>query len=152
MAEKFTSNISTVINRDIQSLICLIVYEIENMNPCKLTNSREIYSQIVELKPEELNIDTIWEKLNIDESKLISKVITSVQVIVKNMTITNVGTADDWENYNVYVDDGHINVDNNVKTTVTNNVQSTVTNTVDTRVTNKPSVSLDEPIDVRVTN
>ena len=42
------------------------------------------------------------------------------------------------------VDDGHINVDNNVSTTVTN--------TVKTKVTNKPLVSLDEPINVRVTN
>ena len=40
------------------------------------------------------------------------------------------------KNYNINVDSGHINVDNNVSTTVTN----------------KPSVSLDEPIDVRVTN
>ena len=51
---------------------------------------------------------------------------------------------DDYENYHVNVDDGHINVDNNVSTTVTNTVKTTVTN--------KPSVSLDEPINVRVTN
>lgn len=144
MAEKFTSNISTTINREINSMTCLVVYEVENMLPCLQKSETNTYSQILELKPEELNIDTIWQKLNIDAEKMIRRAITSIQVIMKNVTITNEGTVDDWENYNVHVDDGHINVDNNVKTTVTN--------TTDTRVVNKPSVSLDEPIDVRVTN
>ena len=114
------------------------------MKSCKLTNQREKKSQILLLTPDELNIDTIWNRLNIDDSFLVSKVITSIQVIDKDITITNTGTADDYENYHVNVDDGHINVDNNVSTTVTNTVKTTVTN--------KPSVSLDEPIDVRVTN
>jgi len=143
-AEKYTSNISTTINKEVHSLLCLVVYELENIKTCKLTNEREKNSQILLLTPEELNIDAIWKKLNINEDYLISKVITSIQVIEKDVTITNVGTADDYENYNVHVDDGHINVDNNVETTVTNNV--------DVSVTNKPQVSLDEPIDVRVTN
>lgn len=143
-AEKYTSNINTTLNKEVHSLLCLVVYELENIKPCKLQNERKKYSQILTLTPEELNIDMIWKKLNIDEEYLISKVITSIQVIDKDVTITNMGTADDYENYNVYVDDGHINVDNNV--------QTTVTNTVDTNVTNKPSISLDEPIDVRVTN
>ena len=143
-AEKYTSNISTTLNKEVHSLLCLVVYEVENMKSCKLKNEREKLSQILVLTPEELNIDAIWKKLNINEEYLVSKVITSIQVIDKDVTITNTGTADDYENYNVYVDDGHINVDNNV--------QTTVTNTVDTRVTNKPSVSLDEPIDVVVTN
>lgn len=136
-AEKYTSNISTTINKEVHSLLCLVVYELENMKSCKLVNEREKKSQILLLTPDELNIDTIWNKLNIDDSFLVSKVITSIQVIDKDITITNTGTADDYENYN-------INVDNNVSTTVTN--------TVETTVTNKPSVSLDEPIDVRVTN
>lgn len=143
-AEKYTSNISTTLNKEVHSLLCLVVYEVENMKSCKLKNETGKYSQILSLTPEELNIDAIWKKLNINEEYLVSKVITSIQVIDKDVTITNTGTADDYENYNVYVDDGHINVDNNV--------QTTVTNTVDTRVTNKPSVSLDEPIDVVVTN
>ena len=136
-AEKYTSNISTTINKEVHSLLCLVVYELENMKSCKLTNQREKKSQILLLTPDELNIDTIWNKLNIDDSFLVSKVITSIQVIDKDITITNTGTADDYENYNVNVD---------------NNVSTTVTNTVETTVTNKPSVSLDEPIDVRVTN
>ena len=148
--EKYTSNISTTINQEVHSLLCLVVYELENMKTCKLANSREKNSQILLLTPEELNIDTIWKKLNINEDYLISKVITSIQVIDKNVTITNTGTADDYENYNVHVDDGHINVDNNVKTTVTNKVDTNVTNRVDTNVVNKPLVTLDEPIDVRV--
>ena len=135
-AEKYTSNISTTINKEVHSLLCLVVYELENMKFCKLANQREKKSQILLLTPDELNIDTIWNRLNIDDSFLVSKVITSIQVIGKDITITNTGTADDYENYHVNVDDGHINVDNNVSTTVTN----------------KPSVSLDEPIDVRVTN
>lgn len=136
-AEKYTSNISTTINKEVHSLLCLVVYELENMKSCKLVNKREKKSQILLLTPDELNIDTIWNKLNIDDSFLVSKVITSIQVIDKDITITNTGTADDYENYNVNVD---------------NNVSTTVTNTVETTVTNKPSVSLDEPIDVRVTN
>lgn len=136
-AEKYTSNISTTINKEVHSLLCLVVYELENMKSCKLVNEREKKSQILLLTPDELNIDTIWNKLNIDDSFLVSKVITSIQVIDKDITITNTGTADDYENYNVNVD---------------NNVSTTVTNTVETTVTNKPSVSLDEPIDVRVTN
>lgn len=136
-AEKYTSNISTTINKEVHSLLCLVVYELENMKSCKLVNEREKKSQILLLTPDELNIDTIWNKLNIDDSFLVSKVITSIQVIDKDITITNTGTADDYENYNVNVD---------------NNVSTTVTNTVKTTVTNKPSVSLDEPIDVRVTN
>mgnify|MGYP001087163222 CR=1 FL=1 len=136
-AEKYTSNISTTINKEVHSLLCLVVYELENMKTCKLTNEKEKNSQILLLTPEELNIDTIWKKLNINEDYLISKVITSIQVIEKDVTITNVGTADDYENYNVHVD---------------NNVETTVTNNVDVSVTNKPQVSLDEPIDVRVTN
>ena len=136
-AEKYTSNISTTINKEVHSLLCLVVYELENMKFCKLANQREKKSQILLLTPDELNIDTIWNKLNIDNSFLVSKVITSIQVIDKDITITNTGTADDYENYNVNVD---------------NNVSTTVTNTVETTVTNKPSVSLDEPIDVRVTN
>lgn len=136
-AEKYTSNISTTINKEVHSLLCLVVYELENMKSCKLVNKREKKSQILLLTPDELNIDTIWNKLNIDDSFLVSKVITSIQVIDKDITITNTGTADDYENYNVNVD---------------NNVSTTVTNTVKTTVTNKPSVSLDEPIDVRVTN
>ena len=136
-AEKYTSNISTTINKEVHSLLCLVVYELENMKSCKLTNQREKKSQILLLTPDELNIDTIWNRLNIDDSFLVSKVITSIQVIDKDITITNTGTADDYENYNVNVD---------------NNVSTTVTNTVKTTVTNKPSVSLDEPIDVRVTN
>ena len=143
-SEKYTSNISTTINKEVHSLLCLVVYELENMKSCKLTNQREKKSQILLLTPDELNIDTIWNRLNIDDSFLVSKVITSIQVIDKDITITNTGTADDYENYHVNVDDGHINVDNNVSTTVTNTVKTTVTN--------KPSVSLDEPIDVRVTN
>ena len=139
-AEKYTSNISTTINKEVHSLLCLVVYELENMKFCKLANQREKKSQILLLTPDELNIDTIWNRLNIDDSFLVSKVITSIQVIDKDITITNTGTADDHVN----VDDGHINVDNNVSTTVTNTVKTTVTN--------KPSVSLDEPIDVRVTN
>lgn len=144
MAEKFTSNISTTINRKIDSMICLVVYEVENMLPCLQRSETKNYSQILELKPEELNIDIIWQKLNINTDQMIRRAITSIQVIMNNITVTNEGTVDDWENYNVHVDDGHINVDNNVKTTVTN--------TTDTRIVNKPSVSLDEPIDVRVTN
>lgn len=136
-AEKYTSNISTTINKEVHSLLCLVVYELENMKSCKLANQREKKSQILLLTPDELNIDTIWNRLNIDDSFLVSKVITSIQVIDKDITITNTGTADDYENYNVNVD---------------NNVSTTVTNTVKTTVTNKPSVSLDEPIDVRVTN
>lgn len=136
-AEKYTSNISTTINKEVHSLLCLVVYELENMKSCKLVNEREKKSQILLLTPDELNIDTIWNKLNIDDSFLVSKVITSIQVIDKDITITNTGTADDYENYNVNVD---------------NNVSTTVTNTVETTITNKPSVSLDEPIDVRVTN
>lgn len=136
-AEKYTSNISTTINKEVHSLLCLVVYELENMKSCKLVNEREKKSQILLLTPDELNIDTIWNKLNIDDSFLVSKVITSIQVIDKDITITNTGTADDYENYNVNVD---------------NNVSTTVTNTVETTVINKPSVSLDEPIDVRVTN
>ena len=136
-AEKYTSNISTTINKEVHSLLCLVVYELENMKFCKLANQREKKSQILLLTPDELNIDTIWNRLNIDDSFLVSKVITSIQVIDKDITITNTGTADDYENYNVNVD---------------NNVSTTVTNTVETTVTNKPSVSLDEPIDVRVTN
>lgn len=136
-AEKYTSNISTTINKEVHSLLCLVVYELENMKSCKLANQREKKSQILLLTPDELNIDTIWNRLNIDDSFLVSKVITSIQVIDKDITITNTGTADDYENYNV-------NVDNNVSTTVTNIVETTVTN--------KPSISLDEPIDVRVTN
>lgn len=136
-AEKYTSNISTTINKEVHSLLCLVVYELENMKSCKLVNEREKKSQILLLTPDELNIDTIWNKLNIDDSFLVNKVITSIQVIDKDITITNTGTADDYENYNVNVD---------------NNVSTTVTNTVKTTVTNKPSVSLDEPIDVRVTN
>ena len=136
-AEKYTSNISTTINKEVHSLLCLVVYELENMKSCKLTNQREKKSQILLLTPDELNIDTIWNKLNIDDSFLVSKVITSIQVIDKDITITNTGTADDYENYNVNVD---------------NNVSTTVTNTVKTKVTNKPSVLLDEPINVRVTN
>ena len=136
-AEKYTSNISTTINKEVHSLLCLVVYELENMKSCKLANQREKKSQILLLTPDELNIDTIWNRLNIDDSFLVSKVITSIQVIDKDITITNTGTADDYENYNVNVD---------------NNVSTTVTNTVETTITNKPSVSLDEPIDVRVTN
>lgn len=136
-AEKYTSNISTTINKEVHSLLCLVVYELENMKSCKLANQREKKSQILLLTPDELNIDTIWNRLNIDDSFLVSKVITSIQVIDKDITITNTGTADDYENYNVNVD---------------NNVSTTVTNTVETTVTNKPAVSLDEPIDVRVTN
>lgn len=143
-AEKYTSNISTTLNKEVHSLLCLVVYELENIKPCKIKTERIKYSQILSLTPEELNLDAIWKKLNINEEYLVSKVITSIQVIDKDVTITNKGTSEDYENYKVFVDDGSIKV--------SNNVQTTVTNTVDTRVTNKPSVSLDEPIDVRVTN
>lgn len=137
-AEKYTSNIATTLSKETHSLLCLVVYELENMKSCKLTNEREKHSQILLLTPGELNIDSIWEKLNINEDYLISKVITSIQVIEKDVTVTNIGTADDYENYNVHVDDGHINVDNNVKTTVTNTTNVNVTNTPNVHVTNMP--------------
>lgn len=143
-AEVYNSNILTTLTKETHSLLCLIVYELENMKDCKLVNNREKYSQILTLTPDELNIDTIWKKLNINESKLVSKVITSIQVITRDVTVTNEGTVEDYENYNVHVDDGHINVDNNVDVTVTN--------TVDTTIENQPTVRLNEPIDVRVTN
>ena len=143
-AEVYNSNILTTLTKEIHSLQCLIVYELENMKDCKLVNEREKHSQILTLTPDELNIDTIWEKLNIDESSLVSKVITSIQVITVNATVTNEGTVEDYENYNVHVDDGHINVDNNV--------QTTITNTVDTNVVNQPTVNVNDPIDVTVTN
>lgn len=143
-AEVYNSNILTTLTKETHSLLCLIVYELENMKDCKLVNNREKHSQILTLTPDELNIDTIWKKLNIDESKLVSKVITSIQVITRDVTVTNEGTVEDYENYNVHVDDGHINVDNNVDVTVTN--------TVDTTIENQPTVRLNEPIDVRVTN
>ena len=85
-AEKYTSNISTTINKEVHSLLCLVVYELENMKSCKLVNKREKKSQILLLTPDELNIDTIWNKLNIDDSFLVSKVITSIQVIDKDIT------------------------------------------------------------------
>lgn len=143
-AEVYNSNIQTTLTKEIHSLQCLIVYELENMKDCKLVNEREKHSQILILTPDELNIDTIWQKLNIDESNLVSKVITSIQVITRDVTVTNVGTVEDYENYNVHVDDGHINVDNNV--------QTTITNTVDTNVVNQPTVNVNDPIDVTVTN
>ena len=143
-AEVYNSNILTTLTKEIHSLQCLIVYELENMKDCKLVNEREKHSQILTLTPDELNIDTIWQKLNIDESSLVSKVITSIQVITVNATVTNEGTVEDYENYNVHVDDGHINVDNNV--------QTTTTNTVDTNVVNQPTVNVNDPIDVTVTN
>lgn len=143
-AEVYNSNILTTLTKEIHSLQCLIVYELENMKDCKLVNEREKHSQILILTPDELNIDTIWQKLNIDESSLVSKVITSIQVITVNATVTNEGTVEDYENYNVHVDDGHINVDNNV--------QTTTTNTVDTNVVNQPTVNVNDPIDVTVTN
>ena len=143
-AEVYNSNILTTLTKEIHSLQCLIVYELENMKDCKLVNEREKHSQILTLTPDELNIDTIWKKLNIDESSLVSKVITSIQVITVNATVTNEGTVEDYENYNVHVDDGHINVDNNV--------QTTTTNTVDTNVVNQPTVNVNDPIDVTVTN
>ena len=143
-AEVYNSNILTTLTKEIHSLQCLIVYELENMKDCKLVNEREKHSQILTLTPDELNIDTIWQKLNIDESSLVSKVITSIQVITVNATVTNEGTVEDYENYNVHVDDGHINVDNNV--------QTTITNTVDTNVVNQPTVNVNDPIDVTVTN
>lgn len=143
-AEVYNSNILTTLTKEIHSLQCLIVYELENMKDCKLVNEREKHSQILILTPDELNIDTIWQKLNIDESSLVSKVITSIQVITVNATVTNEGTVEDYENYNVHVDDGHINVDNNV--------QTTITNTVDTNVVNQPTVNVNDPIDVTVTN
>lgn len=143
-AEVYNSNILTTLTKETHSLLCLIVYELENMKDCKLVNNREKHSQILTLTPDELNIDTIWQRLNIDESKLVSKVITSIQVITRDVTVTNEGTVEDYENYNVHVDDGHINVDNNVDVTVTN--------TVDTTIENQPTVRLNEPIDVRVTN
>lgn len=143
-AEVYNSNILTTLTKETHSLLCLIVYELENMKDCKLVNNREKHSQILTLTPDELNIDTIWKKLNINESKLVSKVITSIQVITRDVTVTNEGTVEDYENYNVHVDDGHINVDNNVDVTVTN--------TVDTTIENQPTVRLNEPIDVRVTN
>lgn len=143
-AEVYNSNILTTLTKEIHSLQCLIVYELENMKDCKLVNKREKHSQILTLTPDELNIDTIWKKLNIDESSLVSKVITSIQVITVNATVTNEGTVEDYENYNIHVDDGHINVDNNV--------QTTITNTVDTNVVNQPTVNVNDPIDVTVTN
>ena len=143
-AEVYNSNILTTLTKEIHSLQCLIVYELENMKDCKLVNEREKHSQILTLTPDELNIDTIWQKLNIDESSLVSKVITSIQVITRDVTVTNEGTVEDYENYNVHVDDGHINVDNNV--------QTTITNTVDTNVVNQPTVNVNDPIDVTVTN
>lgn len=143
-AEVYNSNILTTLTKETHSLLCLIVYELENMKDCKLVNNREKHSQILTLTPDELNIDTIWKKLNINESKLVSKVITSIQVITRDVTVTNEGTVEDYENYNVHVDDGYINVDNNVDVTVTN--------TVDTTIENQPTVRLNEPIDVRVTN
>ena len=143
-AEVYNSNILTTLTKETHSLLCLIVYELENMKDCKLVNNREKHSQILTLTPDELNIDTIWKRLNINESKLVSKVITSIQVITRDVTVTNEGTVEDYENYNVHVDDGHINVDNNVDVTVTN--------TVDTTIENQPTVRLNEPIDVRVTN
>ena len=143
-AEVYNSNILTTLTKETHSLLCLIVYELENMKDCKLVNEREKHSQILTLTPDELNIDTIWQKLNIDESSLVSKVITSIQVITVNATVTNEGTVEDYENYNVHVDDGHINVDNNV--------QTTITNTVDTNVVNQPTVNVNDPIDVTVTN
>ena len=45
-AEKYTSNISTTINKEVHSLLCLVVYELENMKFCKLANQREKKSQI----------------------------------------------------------------------------------------------------------
>lgn len=143
-AEVYNSNIQTTLTKEIHSLQCLIVYELENMKDCKLVNEREKHSQILTLTPDELNIDTIWKKLNINESSLVSKVITSIQVITRDVTVTNEGTVEDYENYNVHVDDGHINVDNNV--------QTTITNTVDTNVVNQPTVNVNDPIDVTVTN
>lgn len=143
-AEVYNSNILTTLTKETHSLLCLIVYELENMKDCKLVNEREKHSQILTLTPDELNIDTIWKKLNIDESSLVSKVITSIQVITRDVTVTNEGTVEDYENYNVHVDDGHINVDNNV--------QTTITNTVDTNVINQPTVNVNDPIDVTVTN
>lgn len=143
-AEVYNSNILTTLTKETHSLLCLIVYELENMKDCKLVNEREKHSQILTLTPDELNIDTIWQKLNIDESSLVSKVITSIQVITRDVTVTNEGTVEDYENYNVHVDDGHINVDNNV--------QTTITNTVDTNVVNQPTVNVNDPIDVTVTN
>lgn len=143
-AEVYNSNFNQTVNQQVNSYLCLVIYQLETLMDCKMGQNRQIQSQIVILTPEEMNIDTIWEKLNIDESKLISKAITGIQVIDKNVTITTTGTVEDYENYNVHVDDGNINVDNNV--------QTTVTNTVDTNVTNQPTVRLNEPIDVTVTN
>lgn len=143
-AEVYNSNFNQTVNQQVNSYLCLVIYQLETLMDCKMGQNKQVRSQILTLTPEEMNIDTIWEKLNIDESKLISKAITGIQVIDKNVTITTTGTVEDYENYNVHVDDGNINVDNNV--------QTTVTNTVDTNVTNQPTVRLNEPIDVTVTN
>lgn len=142
--DKYISNIDLVSKEEITSSLYLIVYELERQSATNGFTTKTKYSKILSLLPNEINEQTIFTKLGVNVDKLFHAVIMSMQLLAKDSQVVTVGASDDWETYNVHVDDGHINVDNNVKTTVTNNVATTVTN--------KPSVSLDEPIDVRVTN
>lgn len=142
--EKYISNVDLVSKEEVKSSLYLVVYELEFQNESTGLTTKTKYSKIISILPNEMNERKIFEKLGVNIDKLFHSVIMSMQLLAKDAEVITTGTSDDYETYNVHVDDGNINVDNNVKTTVTNNVATTVTN--------KPSVSLDEPIDVRVVN
>lgn len=132
-SQKFVSNIKTEIKRTPIRYIILVTYETEQQKPCKLATKRVSKSQILTVTPDQLDIDTIWGLLGVDDSKLVDWVITSIQVIDKTEEIIQEGTVDDYEYSNV-------DVDNNVDVTVTNRVETTVENTVNANITNTPNV------------
>lgn len=132
-SQQFTSNIKTEITRTPISYIVLVTYETEEQKPCQLQTKRRVKSQILTITPDQLNIDTIWGLLNVDDSKLTDWVITGIQVIDKTEEIIQEGTMDDYEFSNV-------DVDNNVDVTVTNKINATVDGSVNANITNTPNV------------
>lgn len=132
-SQKFVSNFKTGITRTPISYIILVIYETEQQKPCQLATKRVKKSQILTVTPDQLNIDTIWGLLNVDDSKLTDWVITGIQVIDKTEEIIQEGTLDDYEFSNV-------DVDNNVDVTVTNKINATVDGSVNANITNTPNV------------